>query len=184
MADCYGCPYRWHDTDCEYCSAQNDMILDLKSIKKENCPIYQEYEENRRRERAASGGSSSGSSSSSYSSSSSSYSSSSGGSSVGCGIGCAVVAVIIIIIALLTTGVFSFSAKKEAEIVPAAQTAVVYNVDEAANMRDKPGGDNKLIVSIPKGETVEIVDKSGKWWLVRYGEYEGYCNSKYLKVKK
>lgn len=89
---------------------------------------------------------------------------------------------IVILIALFTTGTISFGSKKEAAKVPASQTAVVYNVDEAANMRDKPGGENKLIVSIPKGETVEIVDKSGKWWRVRYGEHEGYCNSKYLKV--
>jgi len=181
MADCYYCPYRWHDSDCEYCSAKNDMIIDDADFSTKTCPIYKEYEENRKRERekerlAASSSSSSSSSSGSYSSS--------GGSSVGCGIGCAVVAVIIIIIALLTTGTISFGSKKEATKVPAgSQTAVVYNVDEAANMRDKPGGDNKLITSIPKGETVEIVDKSGKWWLVKYGEYEGYCNSKYLDIQ-
>ncbi len=182
MADCYGCPYRWHDTDCEYCSAQNDMILDLKSIKKEDCPIYQEYEENRKRERSASGSSSS--SSYSTSSSSGSYSSSSSGSSVGCGIGCAVVVVIIILIALLTTGVFSFGAKKEATKAPATnKTAIVYNVDRAVNMREKPDSDSEHIVSIPKGETVEIVEKSGKWYLVKYGEYEGYCYGKYLDIQ-
>ena len=174
MADCYGCPYRWHDTDCEYCSAQNDMILDLKSIRKEDCPIYREYEENRKRERAASGSSSS----SSYSSSSSSgsYSSSSSGGSSGWGIGCAVVVVIVILIALLTTGTLSFGGKKETTKVPATkQTAIVYNVDRAVNMREKPDSDSKHIVSILKGETVEILEKDGKWYLVKYGEYEGYC---------
>ena len=173
MANCSGCPYRWHDSDCEYCSAKGDEIIDSKSYSKETCGIYKAYRESQGYSTSSSSGSSSSSSSSS-----------SDVSTKGCGIGCAVVAVIIIIIALLTTGTISFGGKKEPVKQSASQTAVVYNVDEAANMRDKPGGDNKLIVSIPKGETVEIVDKSGKWWLVRYGEYEGYCNSKYLKTKK
>ena len=170
MANCYGCPYRWHDEDCEYCSAKNDEIIDSKSYSKETCSIYRSYAESQGKSVSPSG-----------SSSSSSYSSttSGSGSSAGCGIGCAVILVIIVIIALLTTGTISFGGKKEA----ARQTAVVYNVDEAANMRDKPGGDNKLITSVPKGETVEIIKKDGKWWLVRYGEYEGYCNSKYLDIQ-
>ena len=174
MADCYGCPYRWHDSDCEYCSAKGDEIIDSKSYSKETCSIYRSYAESQGKSVSSSGSSSSGGSSSS------SYDL----STKGCGIGCAVIFVIIVIIALLTTGTISFGAKKEVTKAPASQTAVVYNVDEAANMRDKPGGDNKLIVSIPKGETVEIIKKDGKWWLVRYGEYEGYCNSKYLKVQK
>lgn len=85
MADCYGCPYRWHDSDCEYCSAQNDKILDLSSIKKENCPIYLEYEANRKREREREAAARSSSSSYSSSSSGSYSSSSSSGSSAGWG---------------------------------------------------------------------------------------------------
>lgn len=175
MANCYGCPYRWHDEDCEYCSAKNDEVIDLKSYSKETCSIYRSY--------AASQGKPVGSSSGSSSSSSSSSSSDYDLSTKGCGIGCAIIFVIVVIIALLTTGTIPLNFKKEATKQPASQTAVVYNVDEAANMRDKPGGDNELIVSIPKGETVEILDKSGKWWLVRYGEHEGYCNSKYLDIQ-
>ena len=171
MANCYGCPYRWHDEDCEYCSAKNDEVIDLKSYSKETCNIYRAYAESQ--------GKPVGSSSGSSSSSSSDYDL----STKGCGIGCAIIFVIVVIIALLTTGTIPLGFKKEASKVPASQTAVVYNVDEAANMRDKPGGENKLIVSIPKGETVEILDKSGKWWLVRYGEHEGYCNSKYLDIQ-
>lgn len=43
MADCYGCPYRWHDSDCEYCSARGDEIIDGASYKKETCSYYKEY---------------------------------------------------------------------------------------------------------------------------------------------
>ena len=173
MANCSGCPYRWHDEDCEYCSAKNDEVIDLKSYSKETCGIYKAYRESQGYSTdTSSSGSSSGSSSSSS------------GSPVGGCIGGLVGIVGIVIIALLVSGTISFGGGKEAAAEPSGKTAVVYNVDEAANMRDKPGGDNELIVAVPKGETVEIIDKSGKWWLVRYGEYEGYCNSKYLKVKK
>ena len=168
MANCYGCPYRWHDEDCEYCSAKNDEVIDLKSYSKETCNIYRAYAESQGKPV----GSSSSSSSSDYDL-----------STKGCGIGCAIVFVVVVIIALLTTGTISLDKIKAPFKQTATQTAIVYNVDEAANMRDKPGGENELIVSIPKGETVEIVDKSGKWWLVRYGEYEGYCNSKYLDIQ-
>ncbi len=175
MANCYGCPYRWHDSDCEYCSAKGDEIIDGKSYSKETCGIYKAYKESQ-----GSGSSSSSSSYSSSSSSSSSYSSSGNG---GC-IGCAVVIVILaLILTLISTGTLSFGKAKSDKVSTTGQTAVVYNVDEAANMRDKPGGDNKLITSIPKGETVEIIKKDGKWWLVKYGEYEGYCNSKYLDIQ-
>ena len=102
MANCYGCPYRWHDTDCEYCSAKNDEIIDSKSYSKETCSIYRAYAESQGKSVSSSSGSSSSSSSSS-----------SGGSSAGCGIGCAVVIAIIVIIALLTTGTISFGGKEE-----------------------------------------------------------------------
>lgn len=173
MANCYGCPYRWHDSDCEYCSAKNDEIIDLKSYSKETCSIYKAY--------AASKGQ--GSSSSASSSSSGSYSSSGSGSSAGCGIGCAIVIAVIVIIALLTTGTLSFGKKEPVKESQTTQTAIVYNVDRAVNMRKKPDSDSKLITSIPKGEVVEIVKKSGKWYLVKYGDKEGYCYAKYLDIQ-
>ena len=147
MANCYGCPYRWHDEDCEYCSAKGDEIIDGKSYSKETCGIYRAYAESQ--------GKSVGSSSSS--SSSSSTSSSGNGGCIGCGV---VIVIIALILTLISTGTLNFGAKKAVSAEPSGKTAVVYNVDEAANMRDKPGGENKLIVSIPKGETVEIIDSS------------------------
>ena len=174
MANCYGCPYRWHDSDCEYCSAKGDEIIDSKSYSKETCSIYKSY--------AASKGQSSSSSSSSGSSSSSSSSSSSGnGGCIGCGV---VIVIIALIMTLMSTGVLNFGGKKaEEKKEPATQTAVVYNVDRAVNMRKKPDSDSEHIVSVPKGETVEIIKKSGKWYLVKYEDYEGYCYGKYLDIQ-
>ena len=62
MANCSGCPYHWHDSDCEYCSARNDEVIDLKNYSKSTCSYYKAYEENRG---TSGGGSSSGGSSSS-----------------------------------------------------------------------------------------------------------------------
>ncbi len=44
MANCNGCPFRWHDSDCEYCSKRGDEIIDYKSYSKSTCPYYREYE--------------------------------------------------------------------------------------------------------------------------------------------
>ncbi len=65
MANCTGCPFRWHDSDCEYCSMRNDEILDLTNYSKETCPYYQEYEKSRG-DSSSSGGSSSSSSGGCY----------------------------------------------------------------------------------------------------------------------
>lgn len=49
MARCgSSCPYHWHDSDCEYCSARNDEVIDLKYYDYDTCPYYQEYLKNRR----------------------------------------------------------------------------------------------------------------------------------------
>lgn len=44
MANCgSGCPYHWHDSDCEYCGARGDEVIDLKNYSYDTCPYYQEY---------------------------------------------------------------------------------------------------------------------------------------------
>ncbi|MBQ8740351.1 MAG: SH3 domain-containing protein [Clostridia bacterium] len=182
MADCYGCPYRWHDSDCEYCGAQGDMILDLKSIKKENCPYYKEY--------MAAKGKSSSSSSSSYSSSStssSSYSSSTSSSSSSGGSGCGVAIIVILIIAaLIGGGAFLipkfFGGRSETGVAQQA-TAVVYNVNYSLNMRDAASSDSNVITTIPKGETVQIIEMGAEWHYVQYGEHQGYCAAECLQIQ-
>lgn len=173
MADCYGCPYRWHDEDCEYCGAQGDMILDGMSIKKENCPYYIAYMEAR------------GKQVSSSSSTSSSYSSSSSGS--GCGIA---VIVVIVLMVLGAIGIFfvpnmlGTSEKKTAISAPAEQkTAIVCNVNNALNMRDAASPDSNVITTIPKGETVTILEEGTDYHYVQYGENKGYCAAEHLEIQ-
>lgn len=178
MADCYGCPYRWHDEDCEYCSARGDEVIDLKSYKKENCSYYKEYMAAKKSSSSSSSYSSSGSSSS-YSSSSSS---SSGG---GCGCGVAIV-IILIIVALIGGGVFFapriFGGATEATNSQMA-TAVVYNVNYSLNMRDAASSSGNVITTIPKGEMVQIIEMGAEWHYVQYGEYQGYCAAECLQIQ-
>ncbi len=61
MANCSGCPYRWHDSDCEYCSMKNDEVIDLKNYSKETCPYYKEYMKSKGVQTSTSSSSSSGS---------------------------------------------------------------------------------------------------------------------------
>ena len=175
MADCYGCPYRWHDEDCEYCGAQGDMILDSMSIKKENCPYYIAYMESTGRKVTSS---SSSSSSSSYSSSSS--------SGFGCG------TVVIIIIALMVLGGIGLTvlpnlttSDEKAVISSAAKqkTAIVYNVNYSLNMREAANSDSNVITTVPKGQEVIILEEGTAWHYVQYGEYKGYCAAECLQIQ-
>jgi hypothetical protein len=172
MADCYGCPYRWHDEDCEYCGAKGDEIIDGKSYKKENCSYYKEYMAARGKPVT-----------SSSSSSSSSYSSS---SSEGCGKGCGIVVAIAVIIVAIAVGVVYIpQIFRPSEKAPASQqaTAVVVGVNHALNMRDAASQDSKVITTIPKGETVTIIEMGTEYHLVQYGEHQGYCAAECLEIK-
>ncbi len=133
---------------------------------------------------------SSSSSSSSYSSSSSStssYSSPSSSSSSSTGSGCGVAIVIILIIAALIGGGLFFvpkifgSAKKAG--VSQQATAVVYNVNYSLNMRDAASSTSNVITTIPKGETVYIIEMGTEWHYVQYGEYQGYCSADCLQIQ-
>lgn len=258
MADCYGCPYRWHDSDCEYCSAMGDKVIDGSYYKKENCSYYKEYLASKSNSSSShysssssndlgidpkkggkcwsckycedvatqtnnpsgeyyrkclksgkeyidkckfycsdyiwdgktaqnssfsssSNSYSSSSSGSSYSSSSSSSSSSSGGS--GCGVA---IVVILIIAALIGGGAFLipkiFGGRSETGVAQQA-TAVVYNVNYALNMRDAASSDSNVITTIPKGETVQILELGTDYHYVQYGEYQGYCAAECLQIQ-
>ncbi len=58
MANCSGCPYRWHDSDCEYCSKRNNEVIDLKNYSKSTCAYYKEYEKSNTKSSSSSSSSS------------------------------------------------------------------------------------------------------------------------------
>lgn len=44
MAKCgKDCPYYWYDSDCEYCSARGDEVIDLENYSYDTCPYFQNY---------------------------------------------------------------------------------------------------------------------------------------------
>lgn len=58
----------------------------------------------------------------------------------------------------------------------------VDGVKRALNMRTSPSMDANIILTIPKGERVELVQKTtDKWYRVKYKGVTGYCWAGYLK---
>ena len=54
-------------------------------------------------------------------------------------------------------------------------------VTENLNLREGASTSSKIITTIPKGETIEILDKSiSGWYKVKYSEKIGYVSSKYV----
>ncbi len=48
-------------------------------------------------------------------------------------------------------------------------------------MRMIPNKSGSVLQRIPKGETVEVLNKSGEWWYIHYNGQTGYCASQYLR---
>lgn len=55
---------------------------------------------------------------------------------------------------------------------------------ESLNLRTGPGIHNELIITIPMGEKVRVIDQIDGWDKVVYMGNEGYCSSNYLTNKK
>ena len=131
--------------------------------------------------------------SSTTSTSSSSSSSSTGESS---GKGCCIAVVIIAI--LVAIGLFVpnlfFGAAKEASNELAKYEAVyeeslnisakVNTKSDSLNLRGGPSTDYGTIGTLPKGATVIIHHKEGKWAYVEYEGLFGWCSTNYLKESK
>ncbi|WP_289682985.1 SH3 domain-containing protein, partial [Romboutsia ilealis] len=51
------------------------------------------------------------------------------------------------------------------------------------NLREGASTSSKIIITIPKGKTIEIVDKSNSsWYKVKYSGKIGYVSSKYVRL--
>ena len=72
---------------------------------------------------------------------------------------------------LCVFGAFDFSAS--AETVGHTSAKVV--------LRKQADKESKALQTIPQGEEVSILSKSGDWYKVRYGNYTGYLMKKYVK---
>ena len=61
--------------------------------------------------------------------------------------------------------------------------ALVYGFTTSnVNMRSGPGTGYSKITTIPKDSSVIVLDSKDGWYLVKWEDYEGYINSKYLEI--
>lgn len=68
--------------------------------------------------------------------------------------------------------------------IEADKAPVWYAVTTAAglNLRGGPGTTYPILKAMPKGTLVQLIEKSGMWFHVQWGQYNGWCSSAYLAV--
>lgn len=68
-------------------------------------------------------------------------------------------------------------------LAESAKIGIVTTADDPLNVRSGPGGSYERIGTVPKGETVTLLDTSNSdWYRIKYGELEGYASSAYIKI--
>ena len=58
-----------------------------------------------------------------------------------------------------------------------------YVNSDALNVRSGPSANNTVIVTLRMNSRVQVIDKTGVWWRIRYENFEGFVNSEYLTDK-
>ncbi|NLI61700.1 MAG: SH3 domain-containing protein, partial [Clostridiales bacterium] len=57
------------------------------------------------------------------------------------------------------------------------------NVSTTLNVRKGPGTNNARVASLSKGTRVEILDRSGAWYKIKYGSIQGYVHGDYIVLE-
>ena len=99
------------------------------------------------------------------------------------------VSVILLLATLLTSGCISAYAN---DISPEPTTASTVeekeykSVKAAANsyLMLQPKWSSKRITSVKKGKNLKLIEKKGRWYLVKYGKKTGYVYNRTIKNKK
>ena len=52
---------------------------------------------------------------------------------------------------------------------------------DTLNIRSGPSPDHEAVGSAPRDSRVQVLERSGQWWRIRYGNIEGYVNSSFLR---
>jgi SH3-like domain-containing protein len=55
---------------------------------------------------------------------------------------------------------------------------------DALNVRRGPSSDHGVVGQLTRDARVQVLDSSGQWWHIRYGNIEGYVNSSFLINEK
>ena len=66
---------------------------------------------------------------------------------------------------------------------PSAGTARVNTVSGGLNLRQSPKASAKVLTDIPRHALVEVLETVGSWSHVRYGTWDGYVVSSYLRYE-
>ena len=53
---------------------------------------------------------------------------------------------------------------------------------DGARMRREPNTTSDVLTIVYSGETVEIIEKQGEWYKVKYGEHQGYIREDLMQV--
>jgi len=60
--------------------------------------------------------------------------------------------------------------------------AIVTTSTTGLNLRNGPGTAFSVIVKMPHGASVEVLNQFSGWYVVQYGDYVGYADSKYITL--
>lgn len=69
-----------------------------------------------------------------------------------------------------------------AEPSPTGKTATIVNCKVAANVREKATQNSKLLGTVKKGETYDVLGSSGNWVRIDYDGTAGYVFKRYVKI--
>jgi hypothetical protein len=56
-----------------------------------------------------------------------------------------------------------------------------YVKSNGLNVRSGPSANNRVLATLKMNSRVQVINKTGAWWKIKYGNIEGYVNSTYLK---
>jgi hypothetical protein len=71
-------------------------------------------------------------------------------------------------------------AKSSPISLPSSDYGYVYVKSDALNVRSGPSANNRVIATLRMNSKVQVINKTGVWWKIKYGNLEGYVNSQFL----
>ena len=64
---------------------------------------------------------------------------------------------------------------------PPSSSNFAYVNSNGLNVRSGPSVDNRVVTTLTMNTRVQVLDSSGQWWRIRFGNIEGYVNSEFLR---
>ncbi|MDE6665818.1 MAG: SH3 domain-containing protein [Ruminococcus sp.] len=61
-----------------------------------------------------------------------------------------------------------------------SSTAIIATKSDPLNLRETASKNGKIITTIPKGTTVDVIEYGSEWTYISWGQYSGYASTDYL----